>query len=473
MVNFSKIKKLYFVGIKGIAMTALAVWAKEQGIEVSGSDTNEQFPSDSILSQQAITVLIGFDEKHISDAHPDAIIYTGAHRGRDNVEVKEAQRLGIPTLPHGKALGLAMEGSHQISVAGSHGKTTTSAMVASVLMYAGLDPSYAIGSGEIRGLGFPGHYGKGNYFVAEADEYITDPTHDRTPRFLWQHPEILIVTNIDYDHPDAYASLEDVEKAFKKLEHQQIGRKIAVINSDDTSSAVLLQSTTSKIITYGTSDSAMYRATRIAFREGTTSFEIEKHNSTLGECILHVPGKHNVVNALAAYIACEAAGVSHGQIVEGLARFGGAKRRFETIDIVDGVIYYDDYAHHPKEIEATLSAMRDWYPNDRLIVVFQPHTYSRTKILLADFGKAFTHSDITICADIYASAREHDTMGISGETLVSEIQKHQGHVVYAPTKDDILQTLRPLVHKRDRVVFMGAGNIYQWGKEIVASMKSL
>lgn len=473
MVDFSLVKKLYFVGIKGIAMTALAVWAKEQGIEVSGSDTNEQFPSDTILSKNAIPVLIGFDAKHIHNFHPDAVIYTGAHQGRDNVEVREARELNIPTLPHGIALGLAMKGSHQVSVAGSHGKTTTSAMIASILIHAGLDPSYAIGSGEIRGLGYPGHYGKGKYFVAEADEYITDPTHDRTPRFLWQHPEILVVTNIDYDHPDAYASLEEVQEAFKKLENQQTGRKIAIINRDDPPSALLLQSTVSKIITYGTSDNAMYRATHIVFRDGKTTFEIEKQHINLGTFTLHVPGVHNVLHATAAYIASELSGATCQQIIHGIAKFEGAKRRFETIGTVNNVTYYDDYAHHPKEIEATLSAMHAWYPKDRIVVVFQPHTYSRTKTLLTDFGKAFFHSDIVICADIYASAREHDTMGITGATLVSEIQKHHDHVIFAPLADDVLHALRSTVQKGDRVVFMGAGNIYVWGKEIVASMKSL
>jgi UDP-N-acetylmuramate--alanine ligase len=473
MVNFSKIKKLYFVGIKGIAMTALAVWAKEQHIEVSGSDTSEQFPSDSILSKKAISVLAGFDEKHISMVHPDAVIYTGAHLGRDNIEVKEAERLRIPALPHGIALGLAMDDRMQISVAGSHGKTTTSAMIAAICMHAGIDPSYAIGSGEIRGLGFPGHFGKGKYFIAEADEYITDPAHDRTPRFLWQHPDILVVTNIDYDHPDAYASLADVKTAFRKLQEQQQGSKITIVNYDDPNSTELLYADGSTILTYGESGKALYRAVHISYHDGTTSFEIHKHSKMLGTCALHVPGKHNVYDALASFVACETIGIKHEVILDGLAKFGGAKRRFETIETVGGVTYYDDYAHHPKEIEATISAMRGWYPKDRLIAVFQPHTYSRTKSLLSDFGKAFNHATIAVCTDIYASAREHDTMGIDGNTLVAEIRKHQSHVVYAPGKAEILQSLRELVQKGDRVIFMGAGNIYQWGKEIVTSMKSL
>jgi len=203
----TKAKNIHFVGIKGIAMASLAVWAKEAGKLITGTDIEEHFPSDEVLSKAGISVDVGFDEKHIDTHKPDLVIYTGAHGGRDNEEVIEAQKRNIPVLPHGKALGQVMEGKRQITVAGSHGKTTVTAMIAMILAKAGLDPSYAIGSGMISGLGLPGHFGRGEWFVAEGDEYVTDPGHDQTPRFLWQKPEILVITNIDLDHPDVLIQL--------------------------------------------------------------------------------------------------------------------------------------------------------------------------------------------------------------------------------------------------------------------------
>jgi UDP-N-acetylmuramate--alanine ligase len=473
IVNFSSFKRLYFVGIKGIAMTALAVWAKEQGIKITGSDVAEEFPSDIILQENTIPVLAGFSEKHIQDYRPDAVIYTGAHSGRANIEVVAAQNLDIPVMSHGEALGVAMAGKRQISIAGSHGKTTASAMIATTLVAAGLDPSYAIGCGEIRGLGFPGHFGRGNYFVAEADEYVTDPTHDRTPRFLWQRPDILVVTNIDFDHPDAYSSLSQVQEAFKKLQHQQTGAKITIVNLDDPASKILAKDECANVITYGVSDSATYQAESVLCEEGATTFTIKKQGKPVGVFTIRVPGKHNVANALAAAVACDLCHVPWKVIAEGLLRFEGAKRRFEKIGILGKTTFYDDYAHHPREIRATLAAMRSWYPNDRIIAVFQPHTYSRTKSLMNDFGKAFGDADSVIITDIYASAREHNTLGISGSTVAREIKKYRSHVLYAPEEKDIVRALSGVAKEASRVVFMGAGNIYLWGKDIVARMQSV
>src|SRR3989344_3753646 len=227
----TKAKNIHFVGIKGIAMASLAVWAKEAGKIVTGTDVGEQFPSDEVLTTAGISFDVGFDPKHIDQYKPDLVVYTGAHGGRDNEEVQHAAKKGIALLPHGKALGLAMEGHRQITVAGSHGKTTVTAMIAMILAKAGLDPSYAIGSGMISGLGLPGHFGAGDWFVAEGDEYVTDPGHDATPRFLWQKPEILVVTNIDLDHPDVYPDLPAITNVFRKFAARVTGN--VIVNSDD------------------------------------------------------------------------------------------------------------------------------------------------------------------------------------------------------------------------------------------------
>ncbi len=462
-------KRIHFVGIKGIAMTTLAVWATERGMHVTGSDVSEAFPSDPILKDVGIVPFVGFAAAHVSevDEKPDVVIYTGAHGGSTNEEVREAQRFGIPTLPHGKALGMAMKGKKQISVAGSHGKTTTSSMVAAILKHAKKDASYAIGSGEIRGLGLPGHAGKGEYFVAEADEYVTDPLHDATPRFLWQEPNILVVTNIDFDHPDVYASLEAVQGAFVTLQDRQPAGGIAIVNADDSPSAVLRGRSDRTVATYGRSSDAMYRITDEVFTTGKSEFTLQYAGKPVARFILEVPGLHNVGNAAAAAIAAMHAGVSWEDCVTGLAPFGGAKRRFERIGEKDGTVYYDDYAHHPKEIEATLASARAWYPDHTIVAVFQPHTYSRTKALLRDFGQAFGDADVVLCTDIYASARETDTHEITGNSLFDELRKQHAAVIYTPGKDDIVQVLRMRKRSPAVVLFMGAGSIYSWENDIV------
>lgn len=423
-------KRVYFVGIKGVGMSALAIWANETGKVVAGSDASGEFPTDEALKKAAVTVHEGFDGEHLWRFHPDLVIYTGAHGGAQNPQVAQAKAAGIVALPHGKALGDAMAGKRQISVAGSHGKTTTSAMIATVLTYAGLDPSYAIGCGSIRGLGAAGHAGKGEWFVAEADEYVTDPGHDATPRFLWQRPEVLVVTNIDFDHPDAYADLSAVQDAFVLLQKQQVGRKITIINADDPASSVL------------------HRGRRIGVFRGELPFPVA----------LQVPGQHNVYNAAATAAACAALGIEREVIKRGLEAFGGTKRRLERLGEAGGAFVYDDYAHHPREIEATVAAVREMHPNRRVVIVFQPHTFSRTKALMEGFRAALQKADVAIVTDVYPSARETNQ-----EEGLSRLLG--GY--YAPTRDAVTAALRRIIRAGDVVLFMGAGDINQWAGSIL------
>lgn len=428
MNQLKQAKRIYFVGIKGVAMASLAIWAKEAGKVVAGSDLPEEFPTDEELNKADITIHVGFDNSNLTAFHPDLVIYTGAHGGRDNPEVVYAKKHDIPSLPHGQALGLAMEGKRQMSVAGSHGKTTTSAMIATILTEAGWDPSYTIGCGSIRGLGVAGHAGKGDWFIAEADEYVTDPGHDLTQRFLWQKPEVLVVTNIDYDHPDVYPNLLAVQQAFIALQKQS---KFTFVSAEDEGSSVLRNV------------------------DNVATFSISEK---LNELKLQIPGRHNMFNAAAAAAACGRIGIAWEVVKRGLERFGGTKRRFEKLGEVRGALIYDDYAHHPKEIEATIAAFRDRYPKKRLIVVFQPHTYSRTKALLTDFIRALAKADIALVTDIYASARET----VNQEGLARRLAP-----IYTPTRKDVSKWFDNNSKKGDVVVFMGAGDIYQWAKKII------
>ncbi len=462
-INWKTIKRIHFVGVKGVAMTALAVWAKESGYVVTGSDTEEEFPTDAVLAKAKISVL-RFNAKNISRIHPHLVVFTGAHGGKDNSEVVEAVRQGINVVPHGQALGMVMAGAIQISVAGSHGKTTTSAMIATILSHSDLDPSYAIGCGEIRGLGLPGHCGKKGIFVAEADEYITDPGHDSTPRFLWQKPDILVVTNVDFDHPDAYASLVEVQKAFIQLQKNQKGQKCSIVNADDPASSVLMEH---NYISYGFSAKSEFQVTNVHFGEERTFFTLSQRGIGIGEFTLRVPGRHNAVNAAAAALACRQVGVSWENIKKGLGLFGGTKRRFEPVGAIGDIHVIDDYAHHPKEIMATLAAASEWYPGRRIIAVFQPHTYSRTKALMSEFSRAFTGASEIILTDIYSSARETSDLGISGKTLVEETAKHHRNVFYAPNFPAVKNLLHQHLKPQDILIFMGAGSIYTWGKRLI------
>lgn len=467
-IDWNTVRRIHFVGIKGVAMAALAVWAKEAGYLVTGSDTAEEFPTDDVLARAKIPLLPDFDPRNLRGrVKPDLVIYTGAHGGKDNSEVIEAIAKHIPVVPHGQALGLVMADKTQISVAGSHGKTTTTAMIATILHHALLDPSWAVGCGEIRGLGLPGHHGDSNLFVAEADEYITDPNHDTTPRFLWQKPDILVVTNIDFDHPDAYTSLADVQGAFVNFQKKQKGRKCCVVNADDPASTVLLSRPTGETLTYGFSKKAQFQVTNVRFADERTFFTLSERGIEIGVFSLKVPGRHNALNAAAAALASRELGVSWEEIGKGLRTFGGTKRRFEQVGTIGDIRVFDDYAHHPTEIKAQLAAVREWFPHRRIIVVFQPHTYSRTKALMSEFARAFQNAHIVLLTDIYSSARETDSLGITGKTLVEETAKHHTNVLYAPDYSAVNKLLRQRMGANDVILFMGAGNIYTWGRRFV------
>ena len=339
-------------------------------------------------------------------------------------------------------------------------------MIATILSHTGFDPSYAAGCGEIFGLGLSGHKGEGEWFIAEADEYVTDPNHDPTPRFLWQTPEVLVVTNIDFDHPDVYADLAEVQQAFLKLGMQEQGLCTTVVNADDPASKPLL-ATQGDVVTYGFTPKADVCITHVGTGSERTFFTLADRGTVVGEFSLKVPGKHNAANAAAAAACCRAVGVSWEDIRQGLLTFSGTKRRFEKVGRVGDICIYDDYAHHPKEIAATLTAARAWFPEKRIIAVFQPHTYSRTKALFGDFAKSFRDADMVAIADIYASAREHEALGVSAAMLVAEIATYQRHVAYTQNYEKTAVHLQQNLRDSDVIIFMGAGDIYLWSRKFL------
>lgn len=459
-LELGKIKSIHFVGIKGVAMTALAILAQEKGIAVSGSDVEEEFPTDKTLHHFSIACENGFSASHMK-SDVDLVVYTGAHQGINNIEVQAAIKQGVQVLSHGKALGLFMEGKRGITVAGSHGKTTASAMIAHILTKLDKDPSFAIGCGEILSLKTSGHAGKGEFFVAEGDEYVTDPAEDATPRFMWQHPEVLIITNIDFDHPDVYKNLHSVKKTFVDFANSLSDKDLVVVNIDDEPARSIISQLKSRITTYGETDEADFQLKKVSFSEGKTYFVV-LHKGKEQQFSFKIPGSHNAANATGAIAALVSLGFNITELVDSLNTFMGTKRRFELIAEKNGKLLYDDYAHHPAEIAATLKAAKEWYPGKKLIVVFQPHTYSRTQALMGDFANCFKAADQVLLTEIYASAREKPIPGIHGEALFKAVLKHKTDVHFAPNRNSVLQYLKLNSRPNDLILTMGAGDIFTW-----------
>ncbi len=460
------IKSIHFVGIKGVAMTALAILAKESGRQVTGSDLGQEFPTDVTLKRFGIIPQKDFYPGHLPKKI-DLVIYTGAHQGINNIEVQEALSRDVPVLPHGKALAYFMDGKQGITVAGSHGKTTTSAMIAHLLTEIGQDPSFAIGCGEILSLKSSGHSGKGKLFVAEGDEYATDPMNDQTPRFMWQNPDVLVITNIDFDHPDVYKDLNTVKQAFIDFANSLSQTSTVVLNVDNEITASIIPYLKPQILTYGESKSADVRICSVSLNDGVSEFVVLYPKKEKVTFYLKVPGYHNVQNATAAIASLVILGFDLKKLIKPLLSFIGTKRRFEHIGEKNGKLLYDDYAHHPAEIEATLKASRDRFPQKRIIVIFQPHTYSRTLSLLGRFAGSFSNADLVILSEIYASAREKHLPGVSSQLLYAEMKKRHPDVHLAPKKNDVLKWLKTYSKPNDLILTMGAGDIFNWLSDIL------
>jgi len=463
-----KKQHIHFVGIKGVGMTPLAIIAKEAGFEVTGSDLEKEFITDAALKKAGIKPLIGFSGEHISN--PDLVITTGAHGGFDNAEVISAKAQKIPVITQGEAVGYFMKGNifgkkwKGISVTGTHGKTTTTAMLATVLNENKLDPSYVIGTGNIGSLPLPGHFGRGNYFVAEADEYISEPKYDKTIKFLWQNPEFAIFTNIEYDHPDIYNSIDEIRDAFSQFASQISPNGALIVCGDDREIKKIISTYDKKVISYGFNPDNDYVLTKVNISGNQTFFWVETKGMMLGEFVIRVPGEHNALNALSVIALCLELGLSIENIKKGLLAFKGSKRRLEFIgDLLSGAKVYDDYAHHPTEIRKTLTTLRRQYPNKKIVCIFQPHTYSRTKLLFEEFKKAFDNIDevFVVITEIFASARELPDNSVSGEKLAQAILVNKNDVHFISDLDSVVKYINDNRFRSDTIIVtMGAGDIY-------------
>jgi UDP-N-acetylmuramate--alanine ligase len=459
--------KVHFTGIKGVGMAPLAIIAKEAGFIVSGSDVEDEFITDAALKKAGIVPSVGFRKENIIDH--DLVIVTGAHSGLENIEAQEARTQGIKVVTQGEAVGIFMNGKIfdknfiGISVAGTHGKTTTAAMVATIIEKSGLNPSYVIGTGNVGSLGSPGHYGKGRHFIAEADEYMTDPKHNKKPKFLWQSPKIAVITNIEFDHPDVYDTIEDIREAYLAFAHKIDEKGTLIACGDDLEVRHLLQEYKKRVITYGFGKDCNYVLEKVHISGSHMFFTVSATGMIISDFMVKVIGNHNALNALAAIITCLEIGLPVDKIKKGLMEFTGSMRRLEYMgELASGAVVYDDYAHHPTELKKTLGALRAQYPNKKIVAVFQPHTYSRTKKLLEEFIRSFNDVDTVILTQIYSSLREEPDPDISSFILSDRMKQETGNVFYLETLSDVVKYLNESKFRSDTVIVtMGAGDVYK------------
>ncbi len=453
---FSSIKKIHFIGIGGIGMSGIAEILLDQGFAVSGSDKALTEVTER-LQKLGATVFEGHQASNIAD-DVDTIVYSSAVHP-DNPEVKEAQRRSIPVVRRAEMLAEVMRLKYGIGIAGTHGKTSTTSMISLVLMEGDLDPTVIVG-GKLSGLGGTNaRLGKGDFIVVEADEY------DRS--FLSITPTIAVLTTLDTDHLDCYRDLEDIKGAFIQFANKVPFYGFIVLCLDEPDLLdIMPQMSRKKIITYGINPQADVQAVDIRHKDNTSTFMVMRGPSELGEVTIQVPGKHNVQNALAAITTGLEVNIPFGKIKSGIEKFTGVYRRWEKKGESKGITVYDDYAHHPTECRATLSGVKAGWRR-RVVCVFQPHLYSRTRDFYDEFGKSFLLSDVLVVTDVYP-AREEPIQGVTGE-LISNAAKRFGHkeVHYVADKKDVPAFLAKTTKPGDIVITMGAGDIWKYGEEFV------
>ena len=458
---FSSIKKIHFVGIGGIGMSGIAEILLDQGFAVSGSDKVLSEVTDRLQNLGA-QIAEGHKPENIT-TDVDALVYSSAV-SFDNQEVVEAQKRKIPIIRRAEMLAEVMRLKYGIGIAGTHGKTTTTSMVSLVLMEGDLDPTVIVG-GKLSGLGGTNaRLGHGDFIVVEADEF------DRS--FLSITPTIAVLTTLETDHLDCYRDLEDIKSAFVQFASKVPFYGFIVLCLDEPAlQDIMPQLTKKKIISYGMNPQADVQAVDIRNEANMTTFTLVKNGHELGQITLQIPGNHNVQNALGAIAVGLEVGVPFEKVKTGIEKFTGVNRRWEKKGEVNNISLYDDYAHHPTECKAALAGAKAGWRR-RVVCVFQPHLYSRTRDFYEEFGKAFLLADVLIVTDVYP-AREEPIQGVTGELIVNAAKQY-GHkdVHYTPDKKNVPDILLKILKQNDIVVTMGAGDIWKFGEEFLRQLQN-
>jgi UDP-N-acetylmuramate--alanine ligase len=457
---FSSIKKIHFVGIGGIGMSGIAEILLDQDFEISGSDQVKSAITDH-LEKLGAKIHEGHTAKNLpKDA--DILVYSSAVP-LDNPEIKEAEKREIPVVRRAEMLAEVMRLKYGIGVAGTHGKTTTTSMISLVLTEGELDPTTIVG-GKLSSLGGTNaRLGRGDFIVVEADEY------DRT--FLSLTPTIAVLTTLEIDHLDCYKNLREIKNAFIQFANKVPFYGFVVLCLDEPVLRNIkpdLQK--KKVVTYGLNAGTELRAIKIKQVKNVSRFIVTRDKRNLGNITLQIPGDHNIKNALAAIAVGLELGISFSKIKKGIEKFTGVYRRWEKKGEARGITVYDDYAHHPTECRASLAGVKSGWDN-RVVCVFQPHLYSRTRDFYQGFAKALNLADVIVITDVYP-AREKPIKGVTGEMIVKEVKKlGRKEVYYVQNKTKISSFLKKITEPNDIVITMGAGDIWKSGEEFLALLK--
>jgi UDP-N-acetylmuramate--alanine ligase len=453
-----RVRHVHFIGVGGIGMSGLAEILRTLEFDVSGSDLREGENTRN-LQRLGVRIDVGHRAQNVHGA--DVVVYTSAVNP-DNPELVEARQRGIPAIARAEMLAELMRVKYGIAIAGSHGKTTTTSLVATILRASGFDPTVVVG-GRMASLSSNARLGAGDLLVAEADE--SDGS------FLRLTPTIAVVTNIDPEHLDFYKTHEAVKEAFVAFLEKVPFYGLSVLCLDHPHVQDLLPRIHRRHVTYGLSSQAHYSARNIVFRGLSTSFVAYRRGEPLGEFTVRMPGQHNVLNTLAAIAVADELEVPLDVMKEALATFHGVARRFSIVDEAEGVTLVDDYGHHPAEIEATLSAARNAY-DKRILVAFQPHRYTRTESLWDDFTRSFNKADVVLVCDIYA-AGEKAIPGISSELLAKAIAEHgHGAVRYVRDRAELAAELARIARPGDVVIALGAGDVNKVLAPVAADIRA-
>lgn len=455
-IDFQKPARIHFIGIGGISMSGLAEILADEGFTISGSDARESELTRHLASM-GMQIFYGQCADNILPGTA-LVVYTAAIR-EDNPEYQAAKARQIPMLSRAELLGQIMDNYKQsIAVAGTHGKTTTTSMISQILLAAHADPTITVG-GILQAIGGNLRVGGSETFLTEACEY--------TNSFLNFRPRYSIILNVEAEHLDFFKDLDDIRSSFHRFAGNTLSDGATIINGEICNYKELVAGLPQQIITYGLDEAFDYYATDITYNDkACASFSAFHHGRLLYKVTLSVPGIHNVSNALATIALAETMGIDSTSIISGLLQFGGADRRFQYKGTRDGITIIDDYAHHPTEIRATLTAAHN-YPHKRLVLVFQPHTYSRTKAFLQDFAEVLSMADVVVLADIYA-AREKNTIGISSKDILSLLQEKGTECYYFPSFEEIEKFLLKNCMNGDLLITMGAGNVVEIGEALLS-----
>lgn len=454
-IDFHKPEAVHFIGIGGISMSGLAEILIDEGFQVSGSDSRESELTKRLEAKGAV-VSYGQRAENIG-SNIDAVVYTAAVHP-DNPEFVQAKAKKLPMLSRAELLGQMMKNyEYAVAVSGTHGKTTTTSMLTEILLAADADPTISVG-GILNSIGGNIRVGGSGLFVTEACEY--------TNSFLSFFPTIEMILNIEADHLDFFKDIHDIRRSFRLFAEKLSEKGLLIINNEIDNREEITQGLICRTVTFGKKEGSDYQAEEVRYDQlARATYELKISGETKDTITLGVPGEHNVYNSLAAVAAAVELGISMEDIKKGLKRFTGTNRRFEKKGERSGITIIDDYAHHPQEIRATLETARH-YPHKKLWVVFQPHTYTRTKAFLDEFAESLSIADEVILADIYA-ARETDSLGISSLDIARKIENLGGNVHYIPTFDEIEEFILNNCIHGDLLITMGAGDVVKVGEKLL------